>query len=39
MARKIKCRRKTVKRCKRAFKSCQYVNTKKSRYCKRTVKK
>ncbi len=38
MPKQVKCRRKTVKRCKRAYKSCKYVSTKKSRFCRQSVK-
>ena len=38
MPKKVSCCRKTVKQCKHASKSCTYVKTKKSRYC-RTQKR
>ncbi len=31
----VKCRRKTVKQCKRAYKSCEYARTAKSRHCRK----
>jgi len=34
----VRCRRKSAGRCRTAKKSCQYISTKKSRYC-RKVKK
>ena len=36
---KVSCRRKCVKDCKRAYVSCKYVRTKKSRFCRRTQRK
>ena len=33
MPKKVRCCRKTAKKCKRATKSCTYVKTKKSHYC------
>ena len=33
------CRKKSVKRCKRAFVSCKTVNGTKRKYCRRNTKK